>query len=78
MGEAGKQSCGEGHKLAVYVQRNGSKRVSMTALFDNRAKHSGRALQVGSFDRFGKPLHASAIGKRSVAKLSVSQLFWNM
>lgn len=55
-----------------------AREISVTALFDNRAKHSGRALQVGSFDRFGKLLQASAIGKRSVAKLSVPQLFWNM
>lgn len=74
----GKPSCGEGHKLAVYLQRSGSKRISTTALFNNRSKHSGRALQVGSFDRFGKLLHASEIGKRSVAKLLVPQLFWNM
>lgn len=40
----------------------------MPALFNNRAKHSGRALQVGSFDRFGKLLHASEIGKRSSCK----------
>lgn len=40
----------------------------MSALFNNRAKHSGRALQVGSFDRFGKPLCASGIGKRSGCK----------
>lgn len=42
----------------------------MSALFNNRAKHSGipRALQVGSFDRFGKLLRASGIPKRSGCK----------
>lgn len=54
--------------LAVYAQRNWSERISTSTLFNNRAKHSGRALQVGSFDRFGKLLHANEIGKKSGCK----------